>query len=375
MILDRDSLARKISELIDMADQAGQGVLPWMDFTRSLVEVVPGSIGAFLRSSYNPAPDNLVHHGYDPDLLQAYNDHFGSLNPWNGFWHAATIGTVYPSARTFPSRSFRHTEFYNDWLMKLDGHADGIGIKLAAGGDTILSIVLHLPDKQLQEAEDIYDPVLSGISGALIRAVSRSLAKEDTVQKALAQASLIDRDPDMALVIDAYLNIVDANAPAETSFREGDIVASRSSKLFIASGQAHEWLRKAIRAMSSRQPWADHRLIAVAAGKLCRFTVLPLSSAPSTIGASPFRRSLFLLAIRRLDRERPLDLGLFSRYFRLSPAEAKMCELLAGGRTVNEAADALNITRESARDRLKQIFRKTDVGRQTDLVTLLLKMN
>jgi len=115
-------------------------------------------------------------------------------------------------------------------------------------------------------------------------------------------------------------------------------------------------------------------LLAVAAGKLCRFTLLPLSPLFSPIGASPFQRSLFILKVSCLDRQSRVDLGLFARYFRLSPAEAKMCELLVQGYSVNDAAEALSITRESARDRLKQIFRKTDTGRQTDLLALLLKV-
>lgn len=372
MSTDSSGLERRIADLIDMADQAGQGRLSWTDFTSSLVEVVPGSIGVFLRSSHHPLPDGFVQHGYDSGLVQSYNEHFGALNPWNSFWPRAKVGTVYCTSRTWPSKSFKNTEFYNDWLMKLDGRSEGIGIKLGGVGENMISIALNLPDRQLSSAEGIFEPVLSGISGALTRAVSLNLAFQDGLQSATAAAVLVDRDPDIAVVVDPLLNIIDANAAAETSFRLGRPVASRASKLFIVSDYALNWLKQATRTLMLRRSLDDHRLVAAMAGGVFRLSVFPLSHESPAASVIPFQRYLILLVVRELSSKAKIDTNLISKYFRLSPAEGRMCAALAAGLTLSDAAEQLGITRETARQRLKQIFYKTGVSRQVDLITLLL---
>jgi DNA-binding CsgD family transcriptional regulator len=56
----------------------------------------------------------------------------------------------------------------------------------------------------------------------------------------------------------------------------------------------------------------------------------------------------------------------------LTPAEALLSLQLAEGLTLDEAADQLNIRKNTARAHLRSIFSKTSVTRQTSLVSLLL---
>ena len=58
--------------------------------------------------------------------------------------------------------------------------------------------------------------------------------------------------------------------------------------------------------------------------------------------------------------------------FDLTPAEARVARMLAEGRSPTAAATALNITEATARTHLRRIFAKTGVGRQAELVRLLL---
>lgn len=56
----------------------------------------------------------------------------------------------------------------------------------------------------------------------------------------------------------------------------------------------------------------------------------------------------------------------------LTPAEARLTRLLAEGHLLAEAAAQLKISKLTARTHLRNVFGKTGVGRQTDLVRLLL---
>lgn len=58
--------------------------------------------------------------------------------------------------------------------------------------------------------------------------------------------------------------------------------------------------------------------------------------------------------------------------FNLTPAETALAMELANGLTLEEAAEALNIRRNTARAHLRSIFSKTGVRRQTELVRIML---
>ena len=58
--------------------------------------------------------------------------------------------------------------------------------------------------------------------------------------------------------------------------------------------------------------------------------------------------------------------------YRLTPAEQRLAECLATGLRLEDAADRLSISRETARSRLKQVMIKTDCDRQAELVRLLM---
>ena len=66
--------------------------------------------------------------------------------------------------------------------------------------------------------------------------------------------------------------------------------------------------------------------------------------------------------------------SLLSKIFGLTFAEAKLAAALANGTSLEEAAEELHISRETARSQLKIVFGKTDTHRQSQLVALLSRL-
>jgi DNA-binding CsgD family transcriptional regulator/PAS domain-containing protein len=66
------------------------------------------------------------------------------------------------------------------------------------------------------------------------------------------------------------------------------------------------------------------------------------------------------------------SLDIVRRLFDLTHAEASLALLLANGLTLDEAAEQLNVRRNTARAHLRSIFSKMGVTRQTELVRLVL---
>ncbi len=91
--------------------------------------------------------------------------------------------------------------------------------------------------------------------------------------------------------------------------------------------------------------------------------------APPATSAVPSNAADTLLAAAQCQAES--DAALIRLQFALSPRQATLTALLVSGRSVKEAALALGITEGSARQYLKEIFRKTGARRQADLVRIV----
>ncbi len=87
--------------------------------------------------------------------------------------------------------------------------------------------------------------------------------------------------------------------------------------------------------------------------------------------ADAFRHSRALLLITDLRRKPvPIERQL-RRAFSLTVDEARLTTLLGEGMTLAQAADVMRIARGKANDRLKAVFSKTGVSRQSALVALV----
>ena len=87
--------------------------------------------------------------------------------------------------------------------------------------------------------------------------------------------------------------------------------------------------------------------------------------------ASVFLGARMLLTVTDPAADGPTLLALLGRAFGLTAAEGRLAERLAGGQSLDVVADALGISRETARSQLKAAFAKTSTSRQAELVALL----
>ena len=66
-----------------------------------------------------------------------------------------------------------------------------------------------------------------------------------------------------------------------------------------------------------------------------------------------------------------LPATLLEALFDLTPTEARVAALVAGGSTVKEAATRLSVKADTVRVHLKAVYSKTGAHRQADLARLL----
>ena len=93
-------------------------------------------------------------------------------------------------------------------------------------------------------------------------------------------------------------------------------------------------------------------------------------SSPVRNTVAPLSRRIAAVAFP-LQPQRPTD-ALLRMLYGLTPAECRVALLLSDGRTPRRIAELVGVTGNTLRSQIKSIYSKTGVGRQAELVRLLL---
>jgi DNA-binding CsgD family transcriptional regulator len=170
--------------------------------------------------------------------------------------------------------------------------------------------------------------------------------------------------------IDAGGHVIGLNSEAERRLGDGFNVVNK--RLVAQTREATDALDRAL-----------HELLWNRRGSLLPPVLLPridkraLLAYPvslASVAENPFAdcRALVVL-IDPTATNRPPDM-LLRTAFKLTPAEAKLAVRIATGETIDDASDALGISKVTARHQLKAVFSKAGVHRQAQLVSLVSAM-
>ena len=207
---------------------------------------------------------------------------------------------------------------------------------------------------------------------------SSYLTATATLSKAVGRAVILGatntlqliKEP--ALVLDRQGFVIDMNQDAAQVFDNEIRVANR--RLVFRDQRAMSSLN---RLLDQLRTTPDTGALPVAHIVVQRLTkrpllirVLPVDGAART----PFLGARALLVCSDLSRKSGQQPSVLSEAFGLSPAEAKLASLVAAGISPEQAAEALGIARETARNQLKSVFAKTATHRQGELVALLSRL-
>lgn len=351
-----------------IAEAAGRAVFEasaWDDFVEQLGGAFPGTCIVFQRFNLRRKRidyDRVVN--MDPDDEASYRQHYCSLNPWVQPMRSVPSGTVLVSERDCPSASFSHTEFY-DWL-----HPEmraGAAIILEATCDNLAAVGVHYGVTRAGTYDEPVSELLHKISGPLLRSMEAARLFEERMDREKSAAAIISRPRDVACVVDQQLKVTEANARAESEFQRRKVVSLRAGKFSVLAPDINAWLADTLGLLAAGlEPDATTRVFFADGAHQIGIVRLPAGAGLFSYGP------LFLLIVR--DLSAPAGAGTIADLataFGLTLAEQRLCEMLLLGHSLREAADTLGIASDTARQRLKTIFQKTDTHKQSELIALM----
>lgn len=358
------------SEICEAVGRAAFEPKVWQEATDAMTRAFPGSFATIMtQDARNGELLFKVSSNVDPEYEKSYETYFSRVNPWPKVWDRLPSGSVLISERHNPSRLYRGTEFYEDWLAPQGNAEAAVGLKIASGSDFLIHMPVHYGLEMAPRYDAAAAAVLHRIKGTLLMAARATRSMSEAWHSASAETAVGMR-PDPVFVVDARLRLAHMNAAAECA--PSDIVKVARGCLKLLLPEADTWLNKTFQHAAKLSYGLEWARAFSGNGRDFLVEIFPLPQ-PDWSPLYPVRRQ-FAVVLRDLHGQHGRGgAGELARFYGLTAAEQRLCEVLAEGLSVRECSEMLRVTEETVRKRLKSIFNKTDTHRQAQLVALILR--
>ncbi len=314
----------------------------------------------------------LASAGIDPEFLASYGEYYGDRDPWLPSFVKLPKGKFLPTEARVPSSELVRTEFYNDWLRPQGFYHSFGGVLLREGDEVVL---MGLPRRAAQAGYSNGDlNCLRVLAPHIERALQLETRLSQNGLEHRASLAALDHSAHGFVLVDDRMRVLTMNDAAHAIVASDDGLTVRDCSLRAFRVPEDAALQKLV-----ADAIQTTRKMAFASGGVTAIT-RPSGLRPFTLLVTPLPRNgegIFAeraaAAIFVKDPEKKFEpqVETLQRLYGLTPAEARLAQILATGLSLAEAAERLRITRETARSRLKRIYSKTDTHRQAELVRLL----
>ena len=369
-MFDDDRITAIATAAAEALELAAFGAEPWELTLKLLNAEFPNAYFALVNQDFlNDRMNQAMAWNIDPALMESYGEYYAFINPYQALWTSVKSGGILNSEAVYPASNIRNSEFYNDWLFKAEGRTAGIGLKIDASPTDTIYLPMHAPEGYIERYDRPFTEILTRLRGPLERAIRISRALQEAGDGIAARVALAGNDRDPAFVVDRAMRLLDANSAATALLQRAGFVSFRGGRLRFHDKALAERLVHLARDMASSALSQTSRVGWDGGGKwLISLTRLPVGQVERVIAP----RAQILITLKDLAQVPPSgDLTEFARLFSLTPAETRLAAALGDGMALGDAATSLGITFETARQRLKQVFRKTGTAKQSELCVML----
>lgn len=363
-----------ILELVDLIYAAAGEPTRWATLLERLSVILEGST-ATLHSQNGCSQEASVGAAWniDQSSIQQYVDYYSRLNPcFIVGKHEIRQGTVKPRRVFCPDDTMLHSEFYNDYLRRLDAF-DGAVATIFEDGTLSTNLTVFRP-KIAQSFGEAECQLLQTLMPHFQRAFQLHNRIQGLERKGVAAADALEHLPIALVMLSGEGRVLQVNKAA------------------VAVFSAQTALRVTTRGLVARIPSENHRLQQLIRGAVntgngkgidaggtmtitrelkrsLQLLILPLRSRAVQIGNDV---PVAMVFVSDPDREPASEAREFGRLFALTPAETRLAQTLAAGCSLKEASEKLGVAESTVKSQLKALFAKTGTNRQARLVRLIL---
>ena len=323
-----------------------------------------------LRPPSNERPGLMVNASGDRPVEREadYSNYYYTLDVFVGLPTDRVV-----TAEEILGRRWLESEIYRQFLKPVDVlHALGADIKTDDGIECRFRVSRSHAETPFTDADKRLCTVMLP---HLKRAVQIHAQLDVVESERKLLAGTVDRMLVGTVILDERGEIMRANSLAHELMRAADGIREVNSTIQATNSldnrELQRLIRHALNGKSGQAPAIVEAMSITRPSGKGKLGVL-IRSNPLGEWSETQRRPAAVVLLRDPERKSEASVETVRRLFELTAAEATLAILLANGLTLDDAAEQLEIRKNTARAHLRSIFSKIGVTRQTTLVRTLL---
>ncbi|RQR51213.1 helix-turn-helix transcriptional regulator [Burkholderia sp. Bp9126] len=366
--------ARELGAWLGLVYRGPTEATPWAGFLEAIRAQLDASFTTLVLRSPGSARRGLIinasAHGPLLPGEPSYSEQFYALCPFLD----QPAGQVFTADALFGDAAWRAHDFYRQYLQPLDlRYVLGANLRGEHGVECAFFASRAHRGRDFDSAERARVAVLLP---HLQRAVELHAALDVLDAERALYAGTIDRLDVGTAIVDEDGRVLKRNRIAERLFERQDGLCVRHERLHASCPLDERRLQKALQAaLDHYRAGALGRIEATTlarSGGAMPLNVLLRPLAPYRGADDRRHRPAVAVFVRDPTSSPQTSRDMLHKLFRLTPMETEIALLLVDGLTLDEAAAATGITKNTARAHLRGIFAKTGATRQAVLVKTLL---
>jgi len=361
----------ELSHLIGLVYEGPLEAVPWRASLQALRERLQANhVTLILRSSTRQDPGLYINAGNaTTEGYVSYATHYYTLDPFAGL-PAERVVTVH---ELLGEARWRESALYREFLSQHDiFHIMGADVRTPDGGECRLRVCRPSGASPFSEHDKAF---CRQLLPHLKRAVTLHAHLDRSESERELYASAVERLMICTIILDGQGRVLQTNQAADGLLREGDGLRVRGGLLEAAYPTEQRELQSLVKGalfMRIRSDPAIVEAMAVTRPSGRSSLGVVVRGVPASEWSEGRRRPAVVVFVRDPQSRPQAPLDVVQQMLGLTRAEAVLALQLADGLSLDEAAQALAIQRNTARAHLRAIFSKAGVTRQSELVRILL---
>lgn len=345
---------------------------PWQSFLSQLNQFLDSKYVTFILRPPSDDSDGLMvnTNGSSAEVVASYNRYYFNLDPFVGLPN----GKVVTLEEFVSQQDWLNSEFYKNFM-------EPTGVFHILGAD----ITTHDGAQcRIRVSRGLEAPAFTDDDKALLAHFvphpERSVALHTQINRIETERNLyagaVDQFAVGTIILDENGKILQTNQVADRLIKEKDGLKLSGDNLQVGTPRDCQEFRRlvkqALQSQRGEQPSVVEAMRVQRPSGRADLGIIVRSVPLSEWNEGKHCPSVVIF-VSDPEQESSAPQEIVKALFDLTPAEAQLAMLLANGLTLDEASEALGISRNTARAHLRSTFSKTGVTRQTMLVRLILR--
>lgn len=349
---------------------------------RTVTKVLGGTpITIFGVDTQDHKKNFLLHRGLCSEAAVMHISNLMVDNPWLAAHWRQPVGTVYQDSDLVSPNEFRDWPKQKEWYGMLCGHKMATGIVFYRRGTRQLVLEVHFSaahEARYRRAATEMLKVLSPhlLLGEQIMKLSNEFPIEGDMARSLLELSSLP-----VIIITSDDRVQNMNRRAEILANQMDSFFISAERQFHAMDLESEAAFKSALHAQTTGARKVSEVIKLWNGDRSRHVFVALAKIGGSrsnqvfpVGRFESGEEQFALVIQDMDETLDLAPETLWRTFRLSNAECELARRLLQGETVGDVAYNVGVSKQTLRNQLSSIMKKTSTSRQSQLISLLTKL-